>query len=389
MSEYDPVPTWHENAFLADDSDPPTAGPMNVGIEAALDNTKYLKSRIDASKCVPVVTEFLADGTITIPAGALPWIEFEGCGGGGAGGHGGISAAPAAERPDASISKPSLTTSGGGGGGGAIKNKGFAPVVPGQAYNVAIGAGGVGTDGLFGFGNNGGDTTMTRVSTADVIVTCRGAGGGHPSTPIFGAGFHAAFCPNEDNALSTGGNQNQFVFARGGRPVRMNEGEVEAPANPTIYEYMYSNQTPQAGGLGTCACWPIETAGAYGSPAPRGNDSPEGFHGGTGGTPGHHAPAGGGTTAGFFDPIGGGAGGGGGAGPYGDGGAGGDGSAAVASGASAAPAAGTSAAANSGAGGGGGGGAGGAHTHTTAGAVPGNGGSGRLRVVYFVPMAEP
>jgi hypothetical protein len=372
MTLYDPTPTYHDEVELADDSSAPTAGAFNPGLEGALDNIAYLKARIDPSKCVPVVTPFLADGSITIPANAFDHGLFEGCGGGSAGGVGAPSQGE------------QLILAGGGGGGGAMQRTGICPLVPGEVYDVSgiDGGGGTGTDGLVGIGNNGKDVVLTRRSTGDKIVICRAAQGGQPCNYLTPPG---AFLSN--TPLATGESdapKNNFVFGRGGRPVRIETGDADLPPDPTQYAMLNKSFVPQMGGLGTCCTWLQKTAGDTNTfRGDDGNASPQGFKGGRGGTNGTSV------LASLIGYLGGGAGGGGGAGPYGDGGAGGNGSAANASGASSAPTAGASAAANSGAGGGGGGGAGCASTTTTVGGAPGNGGSGRLYLVHFIPMPEP
>lgn len=358
--DYEPSAVWHDPVYLPDGSSPPTAAAFNPAHEAELDMLAYLKARIDMSKCVPVVVEFLANGTVTIPADALDWAWFEGCGGGGAGGKGGL----------ANIANH--IWAGGGGGGGAAKVCGWVPVVPGDAYDVTIGAGGVGVNPLGGIvGNPGADTRMTHTSTSTNVVICRGAAGGHSS-------YLSGYAFTTDKT---------FCVARGGRCVRPTgtSGLLMDPvAENSIYPTMHFDQAPQAGGLGVCSTWPIIQANpsdvVQGTLGCAGADSPEGFPGGDGGLPGTHSGG----------QYGGGAGGGGGAGPYGSGGKGGNGSNGSAGSVSATAQAGADAAANTGAGGGGGGGRGNTdQVGTFAGADPGDGGSGRFRLTYFRKMQEP
>ncbi len=350
--------TFPATFTIPDDSDAPTASSVNVPIEALGDRTAYLKALADASKCVPVVTEWLTSGNFTLPADALNYGIYEGCGGGGAGGKGGVS--PASDNLSA----------GGGGGGGSILRSGICTLYPGEQHDVNVGAGGSGVDGLFGIGVPGGDTELVRHSTVAKIVICEGADGGHSGSlaTLFTA------------CVASAGN---FAFARGGRPVRLSAGAVTSdnPAESCPYPTMHLDRTPQSGGLGTCGTWPVVPShGQQGTTGANGSPSPQGFPGGLGGAMGT-------TSGGNPNMYGGGAGGGGGAGPFGNGGNGGTGSNGVAVGASASPSAGTSAAANTGAGGGGGGGAGCAPTTSTVGASPGDGGSGRFRLIYFRKMA--
>jgi len=91
--------------------------------------------------------EFLANGSFTLPAGALPTIFLHGSGGGGAGGGSG----------------PLVPNFSGGGGGGAPIV--FIPLVvaPATAYTVTIGAGGTGN--VNNSGSNGVATTFGSLAT--------------------------------------------------------------------------------------------------------------------------------------------------------------------------------------------------------------------------------
>src|SRR4051812_41306704 len=105
---------------IPDDSDPPTAAAVNIGLEALGDRTAFLRALL-GNAFVPVYAEFLSDGTVTIPANAAPFCLLEGCGGGGAGGRGGGQFDVAGE----------LKVVSGGGGGGAILQSRIATCYPG------------------------------------------------------------------------------------------------------------------------------------------------------------------------------------------------------------------------------------------------------------------
>lgn len=337
---------------IPEDSDPPTAANVNPAFEALGDRTAFLRAMV-AHAFVPIYVELLAGGTISIPANAAPFAFLEAVGGGGGGGAG--------------ASNPGNDThaSGGGGGGGALLLERIVIITPGEDHAGAIGAGGGGGTyaGLgSGHGSPGGDTTLTRVSTATVIARARGANGGR-------GGLEAG---------NTG--PNYMAWGIGGAPFSLQSGlfNLEFGASTTIQSMPDLNRisAPQHGGNGITSNIALhhqtELAGiglymAGGSAE---------FNGGVSGES---------STAASGSYRGGGAGGGGGAGPYGTGGGGGNGGTANNSGNSTGMQNGSAGVANTGAGGGGGGACGGnSGSPTQLGGSGANGGSGRLRIIYFV-----
>lgn len=126
------------------------------------------------------VSEFVSDSDWICPPGVHS-IMLEGWGGGGGGGHGAVVTGVALGEI--------MLFAGGGGGGGAQAETMRIPVVPFERYRVAIGQGGTcpaaAFAGLFEFGgaltvngSPGGDTTLTRVSSGEVVARFKGAAGG-------------------------------------------------------------------------------------------------------------------------------------------------------------------------------------------------------------------
>ncbi len=294
----------------------------------------------------PSYVEFLDDDAITFPANALPFCLIEACGGGGGGG-GGYGNAGAG-----------YYASGGGGGGGAILSTRLLVIEPGELYAVAIGSQGPGGDGGINTtaptdGGEGGDTTLTKNSPSTLVATWRGARGGQQGL-VNGSG---GLC----------------VKSIGGGPERTTITFSSFSFDPTVIEILSEiNEScvPQSGGNGLCSRIPSTVRGR------KGMGSPQGFAGGAHGVSDT-------TNSGSYQ--GGGQGGGGGGGPYGAGGAGGNGGDPNNSGNSGGGLTGLSGAANSGAGGGGGG-AGGGATGNSYGGSGHHGGTGRMRIVYFVPV---
>ncbi len=230
--------------------------------------------------------------------------------------------------------------------------------MPGDLYDIVIGAIGPGGAGGIGAapgvdGGAGGDTTITRHSPSTLLSTWRGARGGQEGL-INGA---AGPC----------------IKAIGGGPERTTITFSSSSFDPTIIEVLAEigeSCVPQSGGNGLTMNIRSEVR------ARRAMGSPQGFQGGAHGVSDT-------TNSGSYQ--GGGQGGGGGGGPYGDGGAGGAGGDPNNSGNSTGGIAGIGGAANSGAGGGGGG-AGGGATGTSVGGSGHAGGTGRMRIVYFMPV---
>lgn len=325
---------------IPDDSDPPTASAVNVGLEALGDRTAYLK----AHYATPIYVEFLGSGSITFPADALPFCLMEGCGGGG--GAGGGPANPGA----------SFFASGGGGGGGAVQDVQMCVIVPGDLYDVTVGAGGAfgadGHDATPGFnGLDGGDSQLVRHSDSHIAGRCSGARGGMEGRI------------NDSDGPA--------VKALGGAPGHTPISDFSHSFDPTVVKVLCEigdwTSVLQHGAHGLTHNFPAHMRSRGGS------SSPQGYAGGASGAANT-------TNSGSYQ--GGGGGGGGGAGPYGHGGAGGAGGAPNNAGDSFA-AQGTAAADNTGAGGGGGGASGGATGFTGSG-QGGAGGSGRVRLLYWV-----
>lgn len=226
----------------------------------------------------------------------------------------------------------SQRNTGGGGGGGTLLLQRVVPIAGSTTYDVAIGE----PDGAFAFAK-GGDTVLSTGATEIVVAP----GGQHGA---------AGFDTGADAAASV----------RGGSPV--------VQTNTTTQ--LVSPSGEGAGGAGTTGLGTALPQGGYASRT--------GFSGGAPGSKG---------TDGASNRRGGGPGGGGGAGPGGPGGNGGSGGTGNNAGPGDDGEAGFSAGANTGAGGGGGGG-GGYGTSGGGAGLPSLGGSGRLRIIYFVPVYE-
>ncbi len=293
--------------------------------------------------------EFLDNGEITFPANALPTILVEACGGGGAGGGGGM------------VPSSSFYSTGGGGGGGAVLSTRMLVIEPGVKYDLVIGAGGVGGSGGTGYagdplsGTDGADSTITK-HTGGLIATWRG-----------GAGGNAGVINSSDGlwVKSLGGSPTRTTYTRG-------SASFDATTMPILKEINDTGGIPSHGASGLSS--------NFGAVFQSGGASPQGFVGGNTGVADT-------TSSGSY--RGGGPGGGGGGGPYGVGGTGGDGGDPNNSGFTSGGTAGISGAVNTGAGGGGGGGAGGASSATVGiqyGGSGHKGGTGRMRIVYFVPV---
>lgn len=275
-------------------------------------------------------------GGFVAPAGvtSVQLLAWGGGGGGGAGYYG--------------WPYKDATYVGGAGGGGALKDVAEIAVVPGTAYDVVIGAGGVGSgaNGSMQWrGANGGDTLLRVSAGAQVLATFRGAEGG---TSAWGLGA-------DPTALRIWG-------VLGGGPVPGDGFGWMFVTNSLLP----AREGPGIGGYGVVG----DEWTAYGR---NGAPSVQGFLGGVGGAPGA-------SDGGY---RGGGPGGGGAAGPAGAGGNGGEGGFGKQFGAPGPGAAGSSAPLNSGAGGGGGGTAGASGGFGAFG-PGGDGGSGHLTLAYVL-----
>jgi hypothetical protein len=316
------------NITIPSDGDHVAASSFDAAYEGLADRTAWL----EAHALSGILTEFTADGTLAIPADALPFALVEGCGGGGGGGggHGGDDA--------------TVQATGGGGGSGAVWSSAAILITPGNTLTIDVGAGGAGgTSGADG--TSGSDSTVKDGGTT--LATFMGGGKGLTGQPVTIATTNARF------------------YGAGGTPGRMTsttplEGwEASGVTNLAIRNGAMVH-APQTGSAGTVG---------KDSLTQRGMSSPQGYFGGTHGTNDSTEDSG----------YGGGGGGGGGAGPRGNGGNGGTGGPPPDFNGSA----GTSAAANSGAGGGGGGAAATGPAETGTGGAGGAGGSGFVRVLYF------
>jgi len=339
---------------IPDDGDAQDAASVDIAFEALGDRTAWLKAHLTNAGDRQIVT---ASGTITAPDGVVAAI-ITAYGGGGGGG-------PGAAGPDFDSD---LLATGGGGGGGSVARTVVVPIVAGEAYAVAIGAGGTSW-------NDGGDTTLTRVSTSTVLATFRGAEKGMQGAQnlaqlvghvtVSGSAQAIHF----DSLVSGGGITaiDLYSFGIGGGPVKPGGARLNSDARGSFERNQHSSRAPSTGGRGLGANHPIGF-----SVDGQGEASPQGFIGGSAGTTG--------ATNIFF---GGGSGGGGGAGPGGNGTVGGNGGIANSASNGAAGTNGSNAAANSGAGGGGGGGGGGGNPNGGAGGMGGTGGSGGMTITWL------
>lgn len=325
MQYYEGDPNSFPETFLIpDDSDPPQAAVVNVANEALGDRTAWLRANLPRMKA----HTYTANGTWTAPERCTRGLLI-GYGGGGAGGAG-----VAGSTPDNTFAP------GGGGGGGALEATSVVTVVPGETYQVLIGAGGTAP------GGDGQDTVFQKL--------------GDPALAVFGGAAGGL------SAITTYAATN-IVLVRGG-PAMSAGGIAEGiePIVMTTAPPVIMHTAEGHGGYGTGPSTPATWIR-------RGAASRRNWSGGAAGNTG---------TAGGAKREGG-PGGGGGAGPGGNGGTGGNAGNGNGAGAGAAGGAGQSAAANSGAGGGGGGGGGHGTTGTPAGGAGGNGGSGRLTVIWI------
>lgn len=127
---------------------------------------------------------------------------------------------------------------GGGGGGGrsasAVRGggaggqcEGFVDVVPGMAYPLSIGVGGLGRTGSSGAGTGGGDTTAfgwtAEGGAAGSAATTKGLGGSATGAPLNRTGGHSAVfipgsiggCSGGSNKRATGGHGSNITPALG------------------------------------------------------------------------------------------------------------------------------------------------------------------------------
>jgi hypothetical protein len=344
---------WPAQVTCPDDGDPPQAGVFNVPIQSALDMLAYLRLRTGQLSVDAALTLTAASGTIVAPANAIGGAVF-GSGGGGGGGKG----------HSLGSSASNIRVSGGGGGGGAVECFAIVPIVGGESYAYVVGAGGTGavsTDG-----GDGGDSTLTRVSTSTELLRFVGACGGHRG------------------GRTTNTGSLQYTWGRGGPSVKNVDRYLakvfdlstvvlfkDELGNNLVPDFFYdTTSNPQHGGAGT---HDNELVPGY-IGGRRGSRSPQGFSGGDGGLFGTY-------TSGLY--YGGGAGGGGGAGAYGNGGIGGNGGNGAAAGVGGNGTQGSNAGANTGAGGGGGGAGGLGSAGAGSGGNGGNGGSGKLTVIWI------
>jgi hypothetical protein len=306
--------------------------------------------------------EFLTNAVWVCPPGVyhVPAYGYGGGGGGAPGGRGGNSLGGGGI--------------GGGGGGGSVAALVLVPVVPYRSYQISIGAGGSGGhyDQINVAGNNcgetpsdGGDTTITDLSTNQVIASWRGGGAGYIGTRTTATQLQA--------------------YARGGSNMRPHISVAStATARHAIclgnvasgggFAFWGEQLRPGWGGNGCSANIPTGLRFSFGM------NSAEGY---TGGAPGRFGT---GPTGLFVDPLNpangwnaGGGGGGGGAGPGGPGVTGGVGGSFTNNNGDNGSSPTSNGAANSGAGGGGGGGgAAGGAGNGGEGSAGSRGGSGKL-----------
>lgn len=340
-------PVFPTSIPLLADQSVPSGAAIDTSLEPLRDADLWLRAML---LTLEDEIDLLTSQTIVAPAGTV--AAFLDWSGGGAGGGYGV---PGSEAIGNTI------TCGGGGGGGAVRRHCIVPIIGGGSYAFVRGDGG--DPGLVG-----GDSTFTRVTGSLLLAVARGGAPG-----CFGGSALAYVDFNGNNQTP------QYVFARGGAPVRR-----QAAIGGTAYDdfgpeasmsaNLHHNATHHAGGFGVSDNFSNLIKSQRLS---TGNYSPDGYIGGIGGTAGATAAAG--------ILRGGGPGGGGGAGAFGGGGDGGNGSNAVASGDSLPGSNGQSALANTGGGGGGGGSSGSVSSSHTAGAggTPGSGGSGRCRIRWI------
>lgn len=127
---------------------------------------------------------FTSSGTFTLPNTALPSVDYDLCGGGGSGGRHGAD-----------------NTSAGTGGGGGERLQGVTTLVPGDLYNVVIGAGGAGVN-ADGNGNDGG------ASSAFGLTARGGKAGLGKSAPANGGASGAGVAAPFATVANSNGSQN-------------------------------------------------------------------------------------------------------------------------------------------------------------------------------------
>lgn len=325
---------------IPSDGDPRNAASVSVPLEALANRTQLLAILSYMRK-----KTFPVNATWNAPADCLPFGIVVGCGGGGGGASGSKEG----------VSATNHCNPGGGGGGGAEEIITFVEFHAGEAYAIAVGAGGTGgASGSGGQnGTDGGDSTVTRNSTATVIAKMLGAGKGYCGTVNTVA--------NTTAQLQLGGNANRLNQI--GSSTRIVTSSSFFFADRPIGRWQ------SCGGYGHG--WGASYSTNFGDGAP----SRQGYAGGTR-VAGALASNSGSYQAG-------GVGGGGGAGPYGVGGNGGNGGNASGGTTGSNGQAGTAAAANTGAGGGGGGGGGQGFLGDGTEGAGANGGSGLVTIYYF------
>jgi hypothetical protein len=242
---------------------------------------------------------FLQSGTWIAPPGVTDVILI-GCGGGGGGGGGSTAA----------------TSAGGAGGGGALQGTDCVSVVPGTAYNIVIGNGGIGgvssTPG--GVGSPGGDTSFGTLSS---FSGASGGGGGNATNLsaggqcikyIDGTNLYCTSTSNTSNiddstVPSTGTVDELFLSIASGGPANEAVAGTHGARNPIGgFAGGTVGVTAASGGGGGAGPKGIGGAGAPTSGAAAGNGAPNTGAGGGGGfgTNGSSATAGGNGGSGYL-----------------------------------------------------------------------------------------
>lgn len=350
---YPGSPAFPGSILLPDDGEPIEAGSVNVPFEGVADRTVWLYQRCFA------VAEFLVPTVAWVAPAGVAYAIAVGYGGGGGGG----GATDGLALDDA-------FAMGAAGGGGAPEQMAIIPLVAGATYSVDVGAGGVGGVNGAPYGTAGAPgqaSTVTRVSTGEVLCEFGGAGGGGPGA---------------SNAAPVG----STFMALGGPPwAYFSDDEWIGPSFGTSITTLSWNTSspmiryplpPGSGGPAYHVRPPGSRAGRNGLQQRTRVRYAAGMGiAGIGGAPGADSGL----------RRGGGGGGGGGGGPTVSAGSGGNGGGGNNAGVAVAGANGGSAAANSGGGGGGGGGggAGNGPANNGVGGTGGTGGSGRVRLYAF------
>lgn len=138
----------------------------------------------------PKQTNFLVNGTFTIPAGVTA-VKVTVVGGGGAGGG------------------STATNNGGGGGSGAVAVKWLSSLTPGLTIAVTVGAGGVGVSAAGG--NNGASSIIASGTQAITTVTAFGGFGGASTGAPSAGGGAGTQATNGD--INSGGNGGTSAYA--------------------------------------------------------------------------------------------------------------------------------------------------------------------------------